>query len=89
MNLRIVSRLLDGRADPLPAGVLTLVGYVVIVAAALALASIGGWFGLVALGVILLAAVLLIVRAADWPGSPSTAPELDQQTDDLQTGGPS
>jgi hypothetical protein len=70
MNRRTVSRLLDGRTDPLPAGLLVLAGYVVLVAAALALASIGGWFGLVAIAVILLAAVVLIARAANWPTVP-------------------
>jgi len=70
MNLRNVSRLFDGSADPLPAGPLVMAGYVVVVAAALALASIGGWFGVVAIAVILLAAVVLIVRAGNWPAPP-------------------
>lgn len=85
MNNRVFARLLDGNTDPLPAGVLVLAGYVVVVAAALALASVGGWFGLVAIAVILLAAVLFIVRVADWPASPAVVPELKKEPDDLPT----
>lgn len=70
MNIRIVVRLLDGSRDPLPPGLLVLAGYAVVVAVALALASIGGWFGLVSIGVILAATAVLIVRAAAWPGRP-------------------
>jgi hypothetical protein len=71
MNLRVISRLFDGSADPLPAGPLVLAGYVVIGAAVLALASIGGWFGLLAIAVVLLATFVLIVRAGSWPAQPS------------------
>jgi hypothetical protein len=71
MSSRIASRILDGSADPLPPGSLVLAGYVVIVAAVLALVSIGGWFGVVATAVVLLAVVLVIVRAGNWPAAPS------------------
>jgi len=67
MSRRIASRIFDGSADPLPPGPVVLGGYVVIVAAALALAGVGGWFGVVAIAVVLLAAVVLIVRAGNWP----------------------
>jgi hypothetical protein len=67
MSSRIASHIFDGSSDPLPAGPVVLGGYVVIVAAALALAGVGGWFGVVAIAVVLLAAVVLIVRAGNWP----------------------
>ena len=71
MSSRIASRIFDGSADPLPPGPVALGGYVAIVAAVLALASIGGWFGLVAIAVVLLATFVLIVRAGNWPAPPS------------------
>jgi len=88
MSSRIASRIFDGSADPLPPGPVALGGYVAIVAGVLALASIGGWFGIVAIAVVLLATLVLIVRAGNWPtpsGGGVPSPEVRDSTPSATT----
>jgi len=76
MSVRVGSGILDGRDDRLPSGRLLLGVFVAVVALVLLLAGAGGWFGVVAIAVVVLAVIAFVVRAGNWPPTPS-----DEATD--------